>query len=217
MSSDWIHEGRRPAGIAGACVLLAARMNHINRTHAEIVAVARVGEETIQKRLNEFKNTTSANLTISEFRDSQNSNDSLPPSYKKNRAIEKKVHLILKEREMALRRFQQLAKGKQLISTLGIELGERIHKDGRRESKDADHTSETHDDDANEGSSASLTGTNKHKQNTRTASDTNEEDASTELEGSKKQTQIIISSTQIEDERRRGRRRRRKMAKGRGR
>lgn len=122
MSSDWIYEGRRPAGIAGACVLLAARMNHINRTHAEIVAVARVGEETIQKRLNEFKNTTSANLTISEFRDSQNSNDSLPPSYKKNRAIEKKVHLILKEREMALRRFQQLAKGKQLMNTLGIEL-----------------------------------------------------------------------------------------------
>lgn len=121
MSSDWIYEGRRPAGIAGACVLLAARMNHINRTHAEIVAVARVGEETIQKRLNEFKNTTSANLTISEFRDSQNSNDSMPPSYKKNRAIEKKVHLILKEREMALRRFQQLAKGKQLIRTLGIQ------------------------------------------------------------------------------------------------
>lgn len=121
MSSDWIYEGRRPAGIAGACVLLAARMNHINRTHAEIVAVARVGEETIQKRLNEFKNTTSANLTISEFRDSQNSNDSVPPSYKKNRAIEKKVHLILKEREMALRRFQQLAKGKQLMRTLGIQ------------------------------------------------------------------------------------------------
>ncbi|KAF5211416.1 putative transcription factor [Clavispora lusitaniae] len=200
MSSDWIHEGRRPAGIAGACVLLAARMNHINRTHAEIVAVARVGEETIQKRLNEFKNTTSANLTISEFRDSQNSNDSLPPSYKKNRAIEKKVHLILKEREMALRRFQQLAKGKQLISTLGIELGERIHKDGRRESKDADHTSETHDDDANEGSSASLTGTNKHKQNTRTASDTNEEDASTELEGSKKQTQSLFLQPDEDEE-----------------
>lgn len=200
MSSDWIHEGRRPAGIAGACVLLAARMNHINRTHAEIVAVARVGEETIQKRLNEFKNTTSANLTISEFRDSQNSNDSLPPSYKKNRAIEKKVHLILKEREMALRRFQQLAKGKQLISTLGIELGERIHKDGRRELKDADHTSETHDDDANEGSLASLTGTNKHKQNTRTASDTNEEDASTELEGSKKQTQSLFLQPDEDEE-----------------
>lgn len=35
MADDWIHEGRRPAGIAGACLLLAARMNNHRRTHAE--------------------------------------------------------------------------------------------------------------------------------------------------------------------------------------
>ena len=55
MAADWIHEGRRPAGIAGACVV-AARMNNFRRSHAEIVAVSHVGEETLQRRLNEFKN-----------------------------------------------------------------------------------------------------------------------------------------------------------------
>lgn len=87
MSKDWMHEGRRPAGIAGACLLLACRMNNLRRTHSEIVAVSHVGEDTIQTRLNEFKSTQAAQLTIKDFRDNGadvESSKELPPSLKKN-------------------------------------------------------------------------------------------------------------------------------------
>lgn len=124
MSSDWIYEGRRPAGIAGACLLLAARMNNFRRTHAEIVAVARVGEETLQKRLNEFKKTTSGSLTILDFRDSLNTNDSMPPSYIKNRRIEEKIRKLLQQRETTLKRYRRLAKKEKLMKKLFPERGE---------------------------------------------------------------------------------------------
>lgn len=122
MSLDWIYEGRRPAGIAGACVLLAARMNRINRSHAEIVAVARVGEETIQKRLNEFKATPSGDLKLSEFRESENSKTSIPPSFKKNRLYEKKNHESLEKRVKSLRRLKELAGSNQLAKVIGADL-----------------------------------------------------------------------------------------------
>lgn len=90
MSNDWIYEGRRPAGIAGACLLLAARMNNFRRTHLEIVAVTHIGSDTIQKRLLEFKKTTSSNMTIEEFREKDAPESSLPPSFQKIQEDEKK-------------------------------------------------------------------------------------------------------------------------------
>lgn len=93
MSRDWMYEGRRPAGIAGACLLLACRMNNIRITHNEIVAVSHVGEETLQNRLNEFKTTNSAQMSIKDFRekfDSKDNDKELPPSLKNNlKAIQK--------------------------------------------------------------------------------------------------------------------------------
>jgi len=87
MAKDWMYEGRRPAGIAGACLLLACRMNNIRITHNEIVAVSHVGEETLQTRLDEFKGTSSASLSIEKFRENYetvSNQDELPPSVKKN-------------------------------------------------------------------------------------------------------------------------------------
>ncbi|GMM33562.1 transcription factor TFIIIB subunit [Saccharomycopsis crataegensis] len=86
MSQDWIYEGRRPAGIAGACVLLAARMNNFRRTHDEIIALAHVGEETIRRRLNEFKKTNSSGMSITQFRNTDNSaiKSTLPPVFIKH-------------------------------------------------------------------------------------------------------------------------------------
>lgn len=87
MSRDWMYEGRRPAGIAGACLLLACRMNNIRITHNEIVAVSHIGEETLQSRLNEFKTTHSAQMSIKNFRENFDTNENdkeLPPSLKKN-------------------------------------------------------------------------------------------------------------------------------------
>ena len=89
MSDDWIRQGRRPAGVAGAAILLAARMNNFRRTHLEIVAVTHVGAQTIQKRLTEFKKTQVSKLTIDDFRDDKKEgivvNKMLPPSFDKGR------------------------------------------------------------------------------------------------------------------------------------
>lgn len=124
MASDWIKEGRRPAGIAGACILLASRMNNMQRSHSEVVAVAHVGEETIQKRLNEFKKTTSARLTVEVFRESEDTYDSKPPSFQKNRRIELKVQAYLQERQKVLEKYRDMAKNKQLYSGLNVSLRE---------------------------------------------------------------------------------------------
>jgi len=92
MSDDWMFEGRRPAGIAGACVLLACRMNNLRRTHSELVAVSHVAENTIQQRLNEFKKSKASKMSIKEFReDASKDSESRPPSFHKNRQNEKRI------------------------------------------------------------------------------------------------------------------------------
>ncbi|RCK59543.1 Transcription factor IIIB subunit [Candida viswanathii] len=109
MAADWIHEGRRPAGIAGACVLLAARMNNFRRSHAEIVAVSHVGEETLQRRLNEFKRTKAGQLSIKSFREVEHLESSNPPSFEKNRAMELKIARKLQQQQQQ-DKFEDLTK-----------------------------------------------------------------------------------------------------------
>lgn len=69
MKRDWIVTGRHPAGLCGACIILAARMNNFRRTVREVVFVVKVADLTISKRLEEFKRTRSSFLTIGEFRE----------------------------------------------------------------------------------------------------------------------------------------------------
>lgn len=68
MKRDWMVEGRQPAGVCGACIILAARMNNFRRTVREVVYVVKVADMTIAKRLVEFKRTQSGQLTVEEFR-----------------------------------------------------------------------------------------------------------------------------------------------------
>ncbi|RPA86452.1 cyclin-like protein [Ascobolus immersus RN42] len=68
MDRDWIVQGRRPAGICGAALVLAAHMNGHKRNIRDVVYVVRVADVTIQKRLEEFKETASSQLTVDEFR-----------------------------------------------------------------------------------------------------------------------------------------------------
>jgi transcription factor IIIB subunit 2 len=67
MSLDWMVMGRRPSGVCGACLILAARMNNFRRTVTEVVYIVKVTTHTIQKRLDEFKRTPSSALTVEEF------------------------------------------------------------------------------------------------------------------------------------------------------
>jgi transcription factor IIIB subunit 2 len=67
LSKDWMDQGRRPSGVCGACLILAARMNNFRRTITEVVYIVKVTTHTIQKRLEEFKVTPSSALTVDEF------------------------------------------------------------------------------------------------------------------------------------------------------
>ncbi|CEH13438.1 Transcription initiation factor TFIIIB, Brf1 subunit [Ceraceosorus bombacis] len=83
---DWLVDGRRPAGICGACILLAARMNGFRRSITEVVQVVKIADSTIRERLKEFKNTPMANLPIHDFRTRWDESYSLPPSFKPPRS-----------------------------------------------------------------------------------------------------------------------------------
>ena len=55
--------GRRPNGLCGAAILISAKIHNCKRSSAQIVKAVHVGEETVRKRLNEFKTTNTALLT----------------------------------------------------------------------------------------------------------------------------------------------------------
>lgn len=69
MNKDWMVSGRHPAGLCGACIILAARMNNFHRSVREVVYVSKVADVTIAKRVEEFRKTKSAGLTVQEFRE----------------------------------------------------------------------------------------------------------------------------------------------------
>lgn len=108
MSDDSIHEGRRPAGIAGACILIAARMNGFRRTHTEIVSVAHVSEDTLQTRLKEFSNTTSGSVSVHEFRKSSSKlTPTAPPSLIRNKVRESRLKESIKARKEELKALKE--------------------------------------------------------------------------------------------------------------
>ena len=63
MNRSWMTQGRRPNGLCGAAILISAKIHGFRRTPAQIVKAVHVCEETIRKRLNEFKSTNTAKLT----------------------------------------------------------------------------------------------------------------------------------------------------------
>ncbi|KAH8649829.1 hypothetical protein BX600DRAFT_388091 [Xylariales sp. PMI_506] len=67
MGLDWMVMGRRPSGICGACIFLAAQVWGFRRTVREIVYVVKVTMHTIEQRLDEFKVVESSDLTIEDF------------------------------------------------------------------------------------------------------------------------------------------------------
>lgn len=69
MKRDWITTGRHPAGLCGGAIILAARMNNFRRTVREIVYVSKVADITVAKRVEEFRRTKSAALTVDQFRE----------------------------------------------------------------------------------------------------------------------------------------------------
>ncbi|KAF8170681.1 hypothetical protein K438DRAFT_1729577 [Mycena galopus ATCC 62051] len=94
---DWMTRGRRPAGICGAALLLAARMNNFRRSVEEIVQVVKIADTTLRKRLDEFKNTPSGALTLADFRSVWLDEEVDPPAYTRNKVKEEEERLAAEE------------------------------------------------------------------------------------------------------------------------
>uniref|UniRef100_A0ACD5U6L8 Uncharacterized protein n=1 Tax=Avena sativa TaxID=4498 RepID=A0ACD5U6L8_AVESA len=67
MKRDWMQTGRKPSGLCGAALYIAALSHGYNYTKSNIVAVVHICEATLTKRLIEFENTDSGSLTIEDF------------------------------------------------------------------------------------------------------------------------------------------------------
>lgn len=67
MRRDWIQTGRRPSGVCGAALYIAAHLHGCAKTKREIVSVVHIGEHTLSKRLSEFATTEAGLMTGSQF------------------------------------------------------------------------------------------------------------------------------------------------------
>ncbi|TSK58062.1 Transcription factor IIIB 90 kDa subunit [Bagarius yarrelli] len=98
MKRDWMHTGRRPSGLCGAALLVAARMHEFRRTVKEVIGVVKVCEATLRKRLTEFEDTPTSHLTIDEFMRVDLEEECDPPSFI---AGQKKIKFQQLEQELS--------------------------------------------------------------------------------------------------------------------
>ncbi|CAM4692548.1 unnamed protein product [Leuciscus chuanchicus] len=102
MKRDWMHTGRRPSGLCGAALLVAARMHEFRRTVKEVISVVKVCEATLRKRLTEFEETPTSALTIDEFMRVDLEQECDPPSFvagKKKLKMQQLEHELTKKLE----------------------------------------------------------------------------------------------------------------------
>ncbi|KAL0068943.1 transcription factor TFIIIB subunit brf1 [Marasmius tenuissimus] len=110
---DWMTRGRRPAGICGAALLLAARMNNFRRSVEEIVQVVKIADTTLKKRLEEFKSTPSGNLTLADFRNVWLEEEMDPPAYTKGKEREEAERIAKEQEELGIAPVEKKEKGKK--------------------------------------------------------------------------------------------------------
>ncbi|KAJ2721760.1 transcription factor TFIIIB subunit brf1 [Coemansia sp. Benny D115] len=130
MDRDWIRTGRRPSGICGASLLIAARMHNFRRTQKDIIRVVKIADGTLRRRLDEFRNTPSGSLTVADFRSLWLEQSADPPAFVKSR---------LKARKALLAQ-QQKAEGPyaRILDALNTER-DRSKEDTHGEAGDSEH------------------------------------------------------------------------------
>ncbi|TRM66996.1 cyclin-like protein [Schizophyllum amplum] len=128
---DWMTRGRRPAGICGAALLLAARMNNFRRSIEEIVQVVKIADVTLKKRLDEFKNTPSGALTLADFRNVWLDEEVDPPAYTKGRAKEEAARLEAEQAEAD-------AEGEEDVEAAKERGKEKDKRKGKRKREESD-------------------------------------------------------------------------------
>ncbi|XP_014218499.1 transcription factor IIIB 90 kDa subunit [Copidosoma floridanum] len=105
MKRDSIHSGRRPSGLCGAALLMAARLHEFNRSPNDIIKIVKVHESTLRKRLIEFGDTPSSALTLDEFMAVDLEEEQDPPAFK---AARKKDRERLQKLENMANEFTEL-------------------------------------------------------------------------------------------------------------
>ncbi|CAF1811643.1 unnamed protein product, partial [Brassica napus] len=73
MKRDWMQTGRKPSGICGAAIYIAALSHGVMCSTTDIAHIVHMCGATITKRLNEFANTGAATLTVEELDKSEES------------------------------------------------------------------------------------------------------------------------------------------------
>ncbi|EDW15352.1 transcription factor IIIB 90 kDa subunit [Drosophila mojavensis] len=91
MKKDCMHSGRRPTGLCGAALLIAARMHEFSRTIADVIGVVKIHESTLRKRLSEFAETPSGGLTLEEFMTVDLEREQDPPSFRAARIKDREL------------------------------------------------------------------------------------------------------------------------------
>ncbi|KAL4238742.1 transcription factor TFIIIB subunit brf1 [Mactra antiquata] len=92
MKRDWMSTGRRPSGLCGAALLVAARIHDFSRNIKQIIKVVKVCQSTLRKRLIEFEETPSSQLTIEEFQTIDLEEEHDPPSFTESKRRTKKIY-----------------------------------------------------------------------------------------------------------------------------
>ena len=93
-SSGWNAIGiRRPSGLCGAALLIAARIHRFNRTVQHVIKEVQVLENAVRKRMPEFCETASSKLTLRELQlvDLEEEHD--PPAFLKSRKKSRNVKI----------------------------------------------------------------------------------------------------------------------------
>ncbi|OWZ11459.1 Transcription factor IIIB [Phytophthora megakarya] len=132
MKRDWIETGRRPSGICGAALLIAARSQSVMCSLEDVMDVVNIGERTLKQRLYEFSLTPTAQLTYDQVGKLEMSRvECDPPSFQRHREKEVMEMLLLESEKLPLEQ-----KGRKRLTR------------GRRDSDDDS------EDDANDGALA---------------------------------------------------------------
>lgn len=134
MMKDSIHSGRRPSGLCGAALLIAARMHDYNRTPMDIVRIVKIHESTLRKRLIEFGDTPSSMLTLDEFMAVDLEAEQDPPAFKAARKRDKERLQKLPEHE---------AEFTDLQREIDHYLDQELRRNSRKRRSDLSESEET--------------------------------------------------------------------------
>lgn len=153
MGRDWMHIGRRPAGVCGACLLLAARMNNFRRSITEVVQVVKIADVTLRKRLGEFKETASGGLTVDDFRTLWLDEVSDPPAFARSQKKDKEERESLTKKlkkgegEEAIAHLVKQMEEDEATGRSAKSLGKRKAREGVDEEDEEDEEEEEEEDE----------------------------------------------------------------------